>query len=564
MQIVHELGGIPLRAAYSLIKAISKKKEKDIAKAKPVFVEGAGKQGMTAKAAEDLFELILKFAGYGFNKSHSTGYAIVAYQTAYLKTFFPNQYMAAFLTYESAANKASDWIPYLEDCRRTRFVDPSSGKARAARTIKTGVEVRPPDINLSQSEFAVVFEEGEPHTAAHGHVRFGLRAIKGAGDKAIEAIIKERDGGPATQTTKARKASPFSSLFDFCERIPTQAVNKATLEALVKCGAFDSVHGRKLRSAMLATIDAAMTAGQRAAADKAAGQGGLFGFGAPEPAAAKAVPAITLAKAEPWSEAETLAKEKDALGFYVSSHPLDAWRFWTGVFGGLTTAAVKEQKQDARVIAPGMVQSVRTLVVRSGRSAGQKMAIVTFEDLTGSCECVLFSDSYLKFGHLLTNDSALFMLGRVDLSRGDAQIIVERIVPVDALPLLPGRVQVLVDEVRLNGTSEGAIDQVAQIIAADMASRAAAAPAGGRMATPTTPKGETDPLFPVDLVIATADAAIMVEVDRKNRVRLTPDLVRSLVSALGPGTVRIVGGVTLDVMEKKDKPWAKRRQDDDE
>jgi DNA polymerase-3 subunit alpha len=561
MQIVHELGGIPLRAAYSLIKAISKKKEKDIAKAKPVFVEGAGKKGMTAKAAEDLFELILKFAGYGFNKSHSTGYAIVAYQTAYLKTFFPNQYMAAFLTFESAANKASDWIPYLEDCRRTRFIDPSTGKSRAGRTIRTGVEVRPPDINLSQSEFSVVFEEGEEHTASAGHVRFGLRAIKGAGDKAIEAVIKEREGDVSVVSKGTRK--PFASIFEFCERMPSTAVNKATLEALVKCGAFDSVHGRKMRSAMLASIEAAIAAGARAAADKAAGQNALFGFGSEAPAG-KAAPAVTLAKAEPWSEAETLAKEKDALGFYVSSHPLDAWRFWTGVFNALTTGAVKEQKQDARVIVPGMVQSVRTLVVRSGRSAGQKMAIVTFEDLSGSCECVLFSDAYLKFGHLLSNDSALFMLGRVDLSRGDAQIIVERIVPVDALPLLPGRLQLLVDEVRLNGTSEGAIDQVAQIIAGDMASRAGPAPAGGRLAAPAAPKGEADPLFPVDIIIATADAAIAVEVDRKNRVRLSPDLVKSLVTTLGPGTVRIVGGVTLDVMEKKDKPWAKRRQDDDE
>jgi DNA polymerase III subunit alpha len=569
MQIVHELGGIPLRAAYSLIKAISKKKEKDIAKAKPVFVEGAGKKGMNAKAAEELFELILKFAGYGFNKSHSTGYAIVAYQTAYLKTFFPNQYMAAFLTFESAANKASDWIPYLEDCRRTRFIDPTGPTTKPGKTIRTGVEVRPPDINLSQSEFAVVFQEGEEHIASNGHVRFGLRAIKGAGEKAIEAVIKERQqGGSPSAPGSVGAVLSFSSIFEFCERVPSQMVNKATLEALVKCGAFDSVHGRKNRSAMLASIEAAMTAGQRAAADKAAGQNALFGFGGPETPAAKAAPVITLAKATPWTEAETLAQEKDALGFYVSSHPLDSWRFWTDAFDGIPTAAVKEQKQDARVIVPGMVQSVRALVVRTGRSAGQKMAIVTFEDLSGSIDCVLFSDCYLKFGHLLAGDTALFILGRVDLSRGDAQVIVDRVVPIDGLPLLPGRLQLLVDEPRLNGSSAAAIDTIAKVVATDIASRSAGAnPAAGRLAPATTgSKAEVDPIFPIDLVISTDSANISIEVDRKNRLRLTPDLVRELVTTLGPGTVRVVGGVTLDTIEKRDKPWAnkQRRRDDDE
>src|SRR5262249_48160064 len=163
-----------------------KKKHDKIEKERPKFVEGAKKQGLSERQAQDLFELILKFAGYGFNKSHSTGYAIVAYQTADLKTYFPNQYMAAVLTYESGANKVSDWIPYLEDCRRTRFIDAETGQQT-----KVGVEVRPPDVNLSLADFAVVFDEeekkpGRDCRATQGHVRFGLKALKGAGDKAIE------------------------------------------------------------------------------------------------------------------------------------------------------------------------------------------------------------------------------------------------------------------------------------------------------------------------------------------------------------------------------------------
>ncbi len=287
MQIVHELGDVPLRTAYSLIKAISKKKEKEIVKTRSAFTEGAKRRGLSAEGASELFELIMKFAGYGFNKSHSTGYAIVAYQTAYLKTYFPNQYMAAFLTYESAASKIADWIGYLEDCKTTRFV---SGRV--------GVEVRPPDLNLSGAAFSVVFDPDEPRDATHGHVRFGLGGIKGAGDKAISAVIDERE----------RSGRAFSSLHDFCERVMSRgsgAVNKATVEALIKSGSMDSLHSRERRAAMVATVEQAMSAAQRLAADRAAGQDMLFGGGA-APAAAPAM----LANVLPWSEAEALAKEK--------------------------------------------------------------------------------------------------------------------------------------------------------------------------------------------------------------------------------------------------------------
>ncbi len=486
MQIVHGLGGIKLRDAYTLIKNISKKKHDKIEKERPKFVDGAQKQGLTRQAAEDLFELILKFAGYGFNKSHSTGYAIVAYQTAYLKTYFPNQYMAAFLTYESGANKVSDWIPYLEDCRKTRFVDPATGKV-----VRTGVEVRPPDINLSQADFSVVFDENEPRTARNGHIRFGLSAIKGAGDKAIAAVLRERDG-----TDGKRSGGPFTSLFDFCERIPPGLVNKATIESLVKCGAFDSLHGRPARAAMLATIEQALNAGQKAARDKAAGQSALFGGGGGGGGGGGdggGKPAATpLARAEAWSEADTLTKEKEVLGFYVSSHPLDRWKGWTNCFATHTTAAIKECKQDQRVVVGAMIQSVRTVVVKNGRSAGQKMAIVTVEDSTGACDCVLFTDAYQRFGHLATGEGVVFVLGRIDLSRGDAQIIVDRLAPIDGTPLEPGRIRLFVDELKLNGGAAPAVLRIADIL------RTASAPAPKK-------KGDETPRFPVELVIGTLD-----------------------------------------------------------
>ncbi|MFN9288141.1 MAG: hypothetical protein ACK6EB_08700 [Planctomyces sp.] len=161
-------------AAYTVIKAISKKSEKVINSTREEFVKGAAGRGVDEARANELFDLIVRFAGYGFNKSHSTGYAIVAYQTAYLTTWFPNHFMAAVLTYESQAQKVEDWAVYLEDCRRTVF--PDSTEARP----HVGVEVRPPDVNLSDADFAVVYGDGEPHDSVHGHVRVGLQAIKGA------------------------------------------------------------------------------------------------------------------------------------------------------------------------------------------------------------------------------------------------------------------------------------------------------------------------------------------------------------------------------------------------
>ncbi len=536
MQFVDGLGGIKLRDAYSLIKNISKKKHDKIEKERPKFVDGAQKQGLSKNEADDLFGLILKFAGYGFNKSHSTGYAIVAYQTAYLKTYFPNQYMAAFLTFESGANKVSDWIPYLEDCRRTRFINAATGEQ-----VKVGVEVRPPDINLSLSDFAVVFDEaekaGSPIRATQGHVRFGLKGgSKGAGDKSIEGVIVERGKGGA-----------FTSLFEFCERMPAGSVNKSTLEALIKCGAFDSVHGRENRAAMVASIEQALGAGQKAAADKAAGQAALFGGGGK---AVKAPP-VVLARATPWNEAETLTNEKAALGFYVSSHPLDRWKSWYGVFTTTTTAGIKEMTQDQRAVIAAMVQSVRTIIVRNGKSAGQKMAILTVEDTSGACECALFTEAFAKFGHLAEAEKVVFVLGRVDLKRGEPQLIVDRLVPIDGVPLEGGRLRLMLDEVKLNGAAGTALANVAELVRGKPA--AAANGAGG--AKNVQPAAGT--ALPVELVIGTQDQVAVLATDPKMRVQFEPELAQALEIELGAGMVRVVGGVALESTEKK--RWEKKK-----
>ncbi len=496
MQIVHELGGIPLRAAYSLIKAISKKKESIINANRPKFIEGAVEKGLTKKDAEDLFELILKFAGYGFNKSHSTGYAIVAYQTAFLKTYFPNQYMAAFLTYESQAQKVEDWIAYKEDCRRTRYVDG-----------KVGVDVRPPDINLSDTDFTVVFDEGEPQDALHGHVRFGLRALKGVGSKAIEAVVAERKANGA-----------YTNLFEFCERVPAGSINKATIESLVCSGSFDSVHGKEARASMVASIAPAVSAAQTIHKDREAGQGGLFGGGGGDDATAPELPVPVLVGAAVWNEQEALAKEKDTLGFYVSSHPLEQWRDAIDLFSSVNTASIKGAPQDAQAIMGVMLRSVRAIMTRTGK----RMAILTVEDELGTIDAVVFSEAYLAYAEFLKGDAIVFLRGKVDHSRGAPQLIVEDVIPAaEATARLAQGVEITFDERRLNGSVTSAIESTC----AELKRHSG----GGGAAVPVT------------LVIVTESMRAVLDASGM-RICPTPELIGQVASVLQQSDgVRVVG-----------------------
>jgi DNA polymerase-3 subunit alpha len=517
MRIVHELGDIPLRAAYTLIKAISKKKHKVIDANRPTFIEGARAKGLSEKEADDLFELILKFAGYGFNKSHSTGYAIVAYHTAFLKTYFPNQYMAAFLTYESQAQKVDDWIRYKDDCRKTVF--PSGD---------VGVDVQPPDINLSDADFTVVFDEGEPRDALHGHVRFGLKAIKGAGGKAIEAIVAAREAG-----------GHFRSLHDFCERVPPGTVNKATIEALILCGAFDSVHGRDDRASMVATIDAAVGAGQELARDRAAGQGALFG-GGDEPAEERERAEPALVRVPAWDEHTLLTKEKETLGFYVSSHPLDQHLETIERFGNTDTQRVPAVEGGKRVVIGGMIKQIRPITTRNG----DRMAIMTFEDPLGVMEAVMFPRTYSEHADRLTTDSVVFLVGAVDHSRGDTQIQIEDVIPVEKAPAhLATRVEIEIDEDKLNGGSTGALHQLKGLLAstAGLASVVEGAPT------------------PIRLVLRTHGKRYLHDVGLPP-VPPSADVLKDLQRVVGDDCVRVVGGRPIEHIPQDRNGRYRRRE----
>ncbi|UCD76426.1 MAG: hypothetical protein JSV91_05770, partial [Phycisphaerales bacterium] len=526
MQIVHGLGDIPLRRAYALIKAISKKKSAVIDAEREKFIAGAMNKGLTEAKANDLFDLVLKFAGYGFNKSHSTGYAIIAYQTAYLKTYFPNQYMAAVLTYESGARKIDDWAPYLDYCKQTVFPD------HTPENPHVGVEVEPPDINLSQSEFSAVFDEGETRDNLHGHVRFGLSAIKGVGKSTIAEIIKERDA-----------SGPFRSIFDFCERVPARIAGRATIEALIKCGAFDSVHGVEKRAAAFAAVDDAISAGQSAAEDRRAGQMNFFAGAdaeSPQPAEHHERP---LPSIPPWPLKEQLTYEKEALGFHVSGHPLDQHERTLREYCTVTPGRFADLPQDVPVVLGGMLTRVRIVVVGKGESKGQKMAMITVQDKTASVDGVVFSGIFAQYAHVLQDDAIVILIGRADHRRGEPQVIVDRVFPIADAPIhLAGAIEVdLVDEP--GGEPLG--PQMEMIAGLLKQSTGSAAVEGARSA-------------PIVLHLFTHNRRVTLRPRRLQAVA-EPELLDRLQSVLGPEHVRVVPGQTPPRINNSNRrPFSRR------
>ena len=395
MQVLNRLGKLPLNTALTLIKAISKKKQAIIAAERPNFLAGAAENGIPQAEAEKLFELILRFAGYGFNKAHSTRYAMVAYQTAYFKVYHRREFMAALLTYESS--DTSKVVEYMAEAQRM------------------GIEMRPPDINASGSDFTV---DGES-------IRFGLAAVKGVGVKAVESIIASRDA-----------VTMFESLYHFCEHLDFRAANRATIEALIKCGAFDALGAH--RAAMLAALDHAIELGNSAADDRRSGQMSFFDtFSQAEPERA----APRFPDVEPLSEAQLLADEKETLGFYVTSHPLVKYGRELDALSTVKCAELNTAREGPAVLGCA-ISSVRVRVTKSGRSAGKKMAIVGVEDLTGPLECICFAEAYEKIADRLVEDSIVFLIGSVDRRRESPQIIIDDLIPAaDAIGQLTGSVK---------------------------------------------------------------------------------------------------------------------------
>jgi DNA polymerase-3 subunit alpha len=379
MKIANILASYSLGDADILRRAMGKKIPAVMDAQKEKFMEGCKKNDIPEDKAAYIFDLMAKFAGYGFNKSHSAAYALIAYQTGYLKAHYPSQFMAALLSCDM--HNTDKIVLYINECKAH------------------DIEVLPPDINESDKDFTVIKDR----------IRFGMAAVKNVGEAALDSIIEERE-----------KDGFFVSLEDFCNRVNLRKVNRRVVESLIKAGAFDSL-GPK-RSQHFAILDQALEQAQAVQRDRDSGQISLFSI---MPAEANVQsPAIELPDIPEWNDKEKLALEKESVGFYITGHPLDDYNedIQTVIDVNLGDLASWPNGQPFRV--GGMIRDYQEKKIKS---SGKRMAIITLEDLTGSAEVVIFPDLFSQSSHLLTSDSPLVIQGTKKNDEQRESIIAEAV-----------------------------------------------------------------------------------------------------------------------------------------
>jgi len=349
MQIANRLAGYSLGEADLLRRAMGKKNADEMAKQRERFVQGAVKRGFPQKKIEKIFDLMAQFAGYGFNKSHSAAYALLAYHTAYLKTYYPVEFMAALLT--SVTGSTDDVVKYINECR------------------EMGIAVEPPDINVSDANFT-------PHGEA---IRFGLAAVKNVGGNAIESIVAAR--------TKLKR--PFASVFEFCEEVDLRLLNKRVLESLIKSGAMDLM-GR--RAQLMEVLDKAIDRAQKTQRDAESGQHGLFGvFLDEEPASNDKLPNVP-----DWDEHTRLTAEKEILGFFITGHPLEKYKEKLEDLNAKSTidiaAMTASTGKDEVITTAGVITSLRIAKSKKGDFYAQ----AALEDMSGKVDMIVFPEAYRR------------------------------------------------------------------------------------------------------------------------------------------------------------------------
>jgi DNA polymerase III subunit alpha len=379
MQIAQVLAGYTMGDADFLRRAMGKKDPEEMAAQRERFVAGARDKKIDDKRAGEIFDQMETFARYGFNKSHSAAYALVSYQTAYLKTHYPIEFMATLMT--SEMGDTDKVIKNLAECR------------------SKDIEVLAPDINESRADF----------TPVGNKIRFGLAAVKNVGEKAVEVILESR-----TQD------GPFESLFDFCRRVDMTAVNRRVIESLIKCGAFDSTQVSRAR--MIGALDDAMKAGQAHQRDQSSNQFDIFGM-LGTPAKGSKRPGDAYAQVSEWSAQEALAFEKEALGFYITGHPLDKFDRVLKKIASGTIAALKEKAQPGEVKIGGVVSALRLRNTKKGDRYGS----FNLEDKTGFIEVIAWPDTYKKCFALLGADDPIYVKGRLEVGEDRIQVIANEI-----------------------------------------------------------------------------------------------------------------------------------------
>ena len=370
MQIARDMAGFTLGEADILRSAMGKKDAALLQAQRDKFVEGAVENGITQQEAENVFTQLEPFAGYAFNKSHTVAYSMLAYRMAYLKAHYPHEFMAAMMTGEAA--DSSKITRYRTECKKL------------AEFLEVDINLLPPDVNTSRSEFTV---DGND-------ICFGLIAVKGVGDGAIEAIVEERE----------QKGS-FASLQNFCERVDTKQVNKRAVESLILSGAFDSLEGH--RAQHIVNLDNIMRVAQNAQAERDRGQMNLFGDGEEMPAAT-----VTLTDTPKYDPLERLMREKEQLGFYVSGHPLEEYSDIIENYTSASTQTLIEHRIDSEVDVAGMITEVKNITTKKG----DPMAVIGLEDLEGAIEVVIFPEAYKTAGDLVEG-RVVWIRGKVNINQ---------------------------------------------------------------------------------------------------------------------------------------------------
>jgi DNA polymerase-3 subunit alpha len=390
MRILNKLGGIELSSAYACIKAISKKKHDVIDQRRAEFLKGAVERGVNDGTAKEIFDQIVCFGGYGFNKSHSAAYAYVTYQTAYLKAHYPAEFMAALLSSEiEGGTKRDNMIEHIADAR------------------KLNVEVLPPDVNAGDVEF----------TVAGGKILFGLTAIKGLGRGAATEIVRARG-----------EKGPFKDIFNFCERIDLKTVTRAAIERLIKAGAFDGFGAR--RAQLWHVLPRALQSAGELQQDRRHGQRNFFEAldgGPAEPGgAAEALPDVP-----EWPSAEKLKNEKEALDFYFSSHPLAQHEDLLHRFATHTVSQLRDLGPGQEVFLGGMLTGVRFQNVKKARNGNTRYVRCKLEDFTGAAECVMWPDDFVRYKELVEEDKICFVGATVERTREEPGLVLNRILTVE-------------------------------------------------------------------------------------------------------------------------------------
>jgi DNA polymerase-3 subunit alpha len=467
MRIASELAGFTLGGADLLRRAMGKKIAELMAEQRKKFVEDAKQRGVAENIANQIFDLMDKFAGYGFNKSHAAGYSLVAYQTGYLKAHYPAEFMAATLTSEMTST--SRIVILIDECRRM------------------GLRVLPPDVNESFAEFIVVDKHGGDglaqtntdgtedrgqsayprssissafdgvHAAAKAKsgntlsaagvsqqaVRYGLGAVKNVGLGAIESIVKAR-----------QLKGKFTSVFDFCSRVDLRLVNKKVLESLIQAGAMDSLAPNGNRNQLLQASDLATAYAQRVHDQRSRGQASIFDQGNEEMVAKPQLPEVP-----DWPDADRLNREKEFLGLYLSGHPLQRFNEEVKLFSSTPLKDLEGLPDGALIMLCGLVTEIKTIVDRKGGS----MAFLTLEDFAASAEAIVFSDTYTTYRELLQPEAAVVLVGRTSTREDEpTKILVERVLSLDeAWQEIPKK---MIIDIRIQQLTDTTLQQLVQLL----------------------------------------------------------------------------------------------------